>query len=77
MSMLAEMDPTVWEGAAYQMGNTPQTWQAHYAPQKRLRDMQAAVAINAAFIERVREGQGPVDPIMMVGGNKRKKGGPT
>jgi hypothetical protein len=51
--MLAEMDPSTWEGAAYQMGNTPQTWQAHYNPKHRKRAMQGAVESNATFRERV------------------------
>jgi hypothetical protein len=79
--LLAEMDPSTWEGAAYQMGNTPATWQMHYNPQQRLRAMQGAVDSNAAFTQRMREAQqqaqpdgaSPV-PIMVVPLAKRKRG---
>ncbi len=77
--MLAEMDPSTWEGAAYQMGNTPTTWQAHYNPQHRLRTMQAAVESNAVFTQRRREAQQQaavdVGPILVVPPHKRQRGG--
>jgi hypothetical protein len=67
------MDPSTWEGAAYQMGNSLRTWEAHYNPQQRMRAMQGAVDTNDVFTQRVREAQPAVDPIMMVGGRKRKR----
>ncbi len=73
--MLAEMEPAAWEGAAYQMGNTPATWQAHYNPQHRMRTMQGAVETNATFTERMRRGQDlEIRPIMVarVQGRKRR-----
>ena len=74
--MLAEMDPSTWEGAAYQMGNTPATWQAHYNPLHRRRAMQGAVENNAIFMERARraqpQGQDATVPIMVMRGRKRR-----
>ncbi len=73
--MLAEMEPATWEGAAYQMGNTPATWQAHYNPRHRMRTMQGAVESNAIFTERMVGGQDQETvPIMVarVQGRKRR-----
>jgi hypothetical protein len=75
--MLAVMEPATWEGAAFQMGNTPATWQAHYNPQHRMRAMQGAVETNATFTERVRGDQEEeVRPILVArcSGRKRRAG---
>lgn len=72
------MDPSTWQGAAYQMGNSPQTWQLHYNPLQRAREMQGAVETNAALIERMREGaqdEEPIEPIMVVRELKRRRRG--
>lgn len=73
----AGMDPSTWEGAAYQMGNTPTTWQQHYNPLHRMRAMQAAVDSNAEFSGRMREAQPEgalaAAPILLIRETKRRR----
>lgn len=48
-----EVDPTMWEAAAFVMGNSVRQWKATYSPTLRKRTMQRGISSYSRFTARV------------------------
>ena len=55
--LASEVDPSMWEAAAFVMGNSVRHWKASYSPTLRKRAMQGAINSHSRFTARVLGGE--------------------